>query len=296
VTTPAGGGQSPESGEQPDTDIAWDDVVDVICVGSDPGPVAHAIAAVGSGLRVLVVARPDAWDTDTAAYIAEMTEELPALAEGPAVAVTSPLAIDVRAIGVRAIGVRAIDVRAIDAQPARGRVIDTFEGARLGEFAAQCWASPLGVLYTDVYPPAALGATPMRTGADLRIEAIVIGTCAPDCAPAEWLAARALDDGIRPDRDVMWTRVVVEFGRVAGVELDCASGPVLVRAMEGVALPTARHPPDPPAQPGLPAAEVAIVGLAAGRFSRVELLLADHSSGMRKDRNPELGAPDGLGP
>ena len=105
MTTPAGGGQSPESGEQPDTDIAWDDVVDVICVGSDPGPVAHAIAAVGSGLRVLVVARPDAWDTDTAAYIAEMTEELPALAEGPAVAVTSLL---------------AIDVRAIDGKPARG--------------------------------------------------------------------------------------------------------------------------------------------------------------------------------
>ena len=42
---PAGGGQSPEPGEQPDTEIAWDDVVDVICVGSDPGPVAHAIAA-----------------------------------------------------------------------------------------------------------------------------------------------------------------------------------------------------------------------------------------------------------
>lgn len=273
---PAGGGQSPEPGEQPDTEIAWDDVVDVICVGSDPGPVAHAIAAAGSGLRVLVVARPDVWDTDTAAYIAEMTAELPELAEGPAVAVT---------LG-----------RAIDAQPARGRVIDTFEGARLGEFAAQCWASPFGVLYTDVYPPAALGATPMRTGADLRIEAIVIGTCAPDCAPADWLAARALDDGIRPDRDVMWTRVVVEFGRVAGVELDSASGPVLVRAMEGVALPTARHSLDPPAQPGLPAAEVAIVGLAAGRFSRVELLVADHCCGMRKDRNPELGAPDGLGP
>ncbi len=272
----AGGGQSPEPGEQPDTEIAWDDVVDVICVGSDPGPVAHAIAAAGSGLRVLVVARPDVWDTDTAAYIAEMTAELPALAEGPAVTVT---------LG-----------RAIDAQPARGRVIDTFEGARLGEFAAQCWASPLGVLYTDVYPAAALGATAMHTGADLRIEAIVIGTCAPDCAPAEWLAARALDDGIRPDRDVMWTRLVVEFGRVAGVELDSASGPVLVRAMEGVALPTARHSSAPPAQPGLPAAEVAIVGLAAGRFSRVELLVADHSSGMRKDRNPELGAPDGLGP
>jgi hypothetical protein len=238
--------------------------------------VAHAIAAAGSGLRVLVVARPDVWDTDTAAYIAEMTAELPAPPEGPAVAVT---------LG-----------RAIDAQPARGRVIDTFEGARLGEFAAQCWASPLGVLYTDVYPPAALGATPMRTGADLRIEAIAIGTCAPDCAPAEWLAARALDDGIRPDRDVMWTRVVVEFGRVAGVELDTASGPVLVRAMGGVALPTARHPPERPAQPGLPAAEVAIVGLAAGRFSRVELLVADHCCGMRKDRNPELGAPDGLGP
>ena len=74
----------------------------------------------------------------------------------------------------------------------------------------------------------------------------------------------------------MWTRLVVEFGRVAGVELDSASGPVLVRAIEGVALPTAWHSSDPPAQPGLPAARVAIVGLAAGRFGRVELLVADH--------------------
>ena len=53
MITPAGGGQSPEPGEQPDTEIAWDDVVDVICVGSDPGPVAHAIAAAGSGLRAV---------------------------------------------------------------------------------------------------------------------------------------------------------------------------------------------------------------------------------------------------
>lgn len=233
----------------PDTEIAWDDVVDVICVGPDPGPVAHAISGVHRDRRVLAVARPDTWDAATADYIAEMTAELSTPPPGPPVPITRP--------------------RVIDAPAVRGRPIDTFEGFRLREWAAQCWASPLGVLYTDV-----VDATLVHTDDNRCFEGVVVGTSSPDCALGEWLAMQARADGIGPDPDVTWRRAIVEYGRVAGVELDTASGPVLVRTLDGVALPTAPGGGDSARQPDLPdgTGAVAIVGRPAGRFGRVQLL------------------------
>lgn len=249
VNRRAAGVRSPESTEWPDTEIAWDDVVDVICVGLDPGPLAHAISGVQRGRRVLVVARPDTWDTDTAGYIAEMTAELPTPPPGPPVPFARP--------------------RVIDAPITRGRPIETFEGSRLRDWAAQCWASPLGVLYTDV-----VDQTLVVTDESRCFEGVVIGTYSPDCALEEWLAVQARADGVRPDPDVTWRRAIVEYGRVAGVELDTASGPMLVKTLDGVALPVAPGDGGPAPQPDLPdvAGAVAIVGRPAGRFGRVQLL------------------------
>jgi hypothetical protein len=249
VNRRAAGGRSPEPTEAPDTEIAWDDVVDVICVGTDPGPVAHAISGVHRDRRVLVVARPDTWDADTAGYIAEMTAELPTPPPGPPVALTRP--------------------RVIDAPAVRGMPIDTFEGARLRDWAAQCWASPLGVLYTDV-----VDETLVHTDEGRCFEGVVIGNYSPDCALEEWLAVQAGADGVRPDPDVTWRRAIIEYGRVAGVELDTASGPVRVRTLDGAALPTAPRGGDPAPLPDLlgGAGAVAIVGFPAGRFGRVQLL------------------------
>ena len=243
----------------PDTEIAWDDVVDVICVGPDPGPVAHAISGVHRDQRVLVVARPGAWDADTAGYIAEMTAELPTPPPDPPVAVTRPRVTDAPVTRPR-----------VTDAPVRRRPIDTFEGSRLRDWAAQCWASPLGVLYTDV-----VDATLAHTEESLCVEGVAIGTYSPDCALEEWLAVQARAVGIRPDPDVTWRRAIVEYGRVAGVELDTASGPVLVRTLTGLALPTAPGGGHPAPQPDLPdgAFAVAVVGRPAGRFGRVQLLL-----------------------
>jgi len=60
---------------------------------------------------------------------------------------------------------------------------------------------------------------------------------------------------------------------VAGAELTTSSGPLLVRALDGVALPTLPAE-TAAAQPDLGAVdlEVAIVGRPAGRFGHVELL------------------------
>jgi len=244
-------GEFPEPDDEPETELDWDEVVDVICVGSDPGPTAQAISGVQCGRRVLAVVRPQAWDTDTAAYIAEMTADL----TPPESRVQFPLT-------------RA---RPAESEPARGRVIDTFLGAHLRDWAAQCWASPFGVLYTD---PFGIDTSPMITDEGLRIEAAVVGSYPPDRPLADWLAAQARDHDVQADPGIALQRLIMEYGRVAGAELTTSSGPLLVRALDGVALPT--PPAETAAVPsdlGAADLEVAIVGRPAGRFGHVELLV-----------------------
>jgi hypothetical protein len=264
VTKRAGGARPPEPEEPPASDIGWDEVVDVVCVSFAPGPTAQAISGAQRGLRALSVAQPQIWDADAAAYIAAMTVGLPAAATVPGPALTC--------------------ARPVDDEPARGRVIDTFAGAQLRDWAELCWASAFGVLYTDVV---GTGMTPMRTDDDVRIVASVVGyrsdADGSGRALADWLAAQAREHEVQPDPDVRLQRLIFEYGRVAGVELGTGSGPLLVRALDGVALPTApldAVPPDAvPSDAGRsvrPApGEVAIVGRPASRFGRVDLLIPD---------------------
>jgi len=239
-----------ESEDEPESELDWDEVVDVICVGADPGPTAQAISGAQCGRRVLAVARPQIWDTDTTAYIAEMTADL----TPPESRAQLPFS-------------RA---RPVEPEPARGRVIETFIGAHLREWAAHCWASPFGVLYTD---PFGIDTTPMITDDGLRIEAAVIGTYRPDRPLVDWLATHARDHDVQPDPGLVLQRLIIEYGRVAGAELTTPSGPLLVRAIDGVALPTATPDTDWAARSDLGGdLEVAIVGRPAGRFGRVELL------------------------
>ena len=68
--------------ERPDTDVAWDEVVDVICVGSSPGVLAYAICCVAADLDVVLVGAAGEPDPQAAAWYAAMTEDLPAPTEG----------------------------------------------------------------------------------------------------------------------------------------------------------------------------------------------------------------------
>ena len=250
MTKRAGGVEFPEPEDEPESELDWDEVVDVICVGADPGPTAQAISSVQCGRRVLAVTRPPVWDVDAAAYIAEMTADLML----PESRVHVPLT-------------RA---RPVESEPARGRVIDTFIGAHLRDWAAQCWASPFGVLYTD---PFGIDTSPMITDDGLRIEAALVGTYRPDRLLADWLADEARDHDVQPDPGLALGRLITEYGRVAGAELMTPSGPLLVRALDGVALPTPSAETDAAhSDLGAVELEVAIVGRAAGRFGNVELL------------------------
>jgi len=250
VTTRARDREFPEPEDEPESELDWDEVVDIICVGADPGPTAQAISGVRCGRRVLAVLRPQTWDVDTAAYIAEMTADL-----------TPPESC---------VHIPFTRARPAESDPARGRVIDTFRGAHLRDWAALCWTSPFGVLYTD---PFGIDTTPMITDDGLRIEAAVVGPYPPGQSLADWLAAHARDHDVQPDPGVALQRLIIEYGRVAGAELTTSSGPLLVRALDGVALPTLPAE-TAAAQPDLGAVdlEVAIVGRPAGRFGHVELL------------------------
>ena len=261
MTKRARGEEFPEPESQPETDLEWDEVVDIICVGTDAGPTAQAIVGIQCGRQVLAVARPQIWDTDTASYFAEMTADLTPPEPGRQVPLTR--------------------AQPVEAEPARARVIDTFVGAHLRDWAGQCWATPFGVLYTDAF---GIDTAAMRTAEGLRIEAAVVGDYPSGAQPssralADWLAAQAREYDVQPDPDLSLQRLIIEYGRVAGAELRTASGSLLVRSMNGVALPsddrdTASSEADWAARPDLGDVdlEVAIVGRPAGRFGRVELL------------------------
>ncbi len=247
------------------SEVDWDDEVDVLCVGSGPGVLAHAIACAASDADVLMAdaaAPVDVRDAETLAYLSAMTEDL-----GPITPVDTDLELPV---------IRAEPVQA--AATDRRATIEPFIGSRLRDFAAHCVASPFGVLYTQI-PES--DRTAMRTDGDEIVQAASVGTFragADEVGPAliEWLDAHARERGIARDTDSTVRRLIFENGRVAGAALTTPSGETLVRAAWGVAMSTRSVPGAPqwPVQPDLrdTVADVAVVACTAGRFGRVALL------------------------
>ena len=253
--------QDPAGPDAWESELHWDDEVDVLCVGSGPGVVAHAVFSAGMGADVLLVDAAAPTDADTLAFLGSMTDDL-----GP----VTPAGADLEASVLRAEPVPArTDPRA---------PIEPFIGARLREFALRCVASPFGVLYTEV-PDA--GWTAMGTEAGDTVQVASVGAFragveAPAAALTAWLDEQAYACGVARAADSVAQRLIFENGRVAAAELAVPSGTTLVRALAGVALST-RSAPDGgewPAQPELGGrtAEVALIARTAGRFGRLVLL------------------------
>lgn len=256
--------QDPAGPDAWESELHWDDEVDVLCVGSGPGVVAHAVFSAALGADVLLVdaaAPTDVTDADTRAFLGSMTDDL-----GP----VTPAGAD-------------LEVAVLRAEPVPARTdprapIEPFIGARLREFALRCVASPFGVLYTEV-PDA--GWTAMGTEAGDTVQVASVGAFragveAPAAALTAWLDEQAHACGVARAADSVAQRLIFENGRVAGAELAAPSGTTLVRALAGVALST-RSAPDAgewPAQPELGGrtADVAIIARTAGRFGRLALL------------------------
>lgn len=238
----------------------WDEVVDVICVGPNPGVLAYGICCAEADLDVLLVESPAVPDLVLTSLIAAMTEDL---GDGPPdgdLVVTTVVPEPVPAPSGRRATMKA----------PRDAPLETFVGHQLREFSAGCLASPYGVMFTEV--PDIL--TPMRTETGQSVTAAILGRYRPPLAAA--LREQADECGlVAGDRLVA---LIVEDGRIAGATIDTPSGTLLVGATSGIAIsvgPSPAEVPEPaePAEPD-PGAdlEVAVVGRRFGRFARVGLI------------------------
>ena len=235
----------------PDSGVAWDDTVDAICVGTSPGVLAYAVCCAAHGLDVLLVHPPDEPDQQTAAWYAAMTEDLtPTVSPGREYAGEGRQGFSFERVAPMP-------------EPTGKRVkLEPFVGEHLRQWSAHCSSSPLGVMLTEI--PELL--VPMRTEDGATITAAFLGEI-HDGDVLTWLADRAREVGIA-ESDGTMSAMVLEEGRIAGVELDDGT---LVATTGGLAFPVAAEALVPDV-PGLGGSTVAIVGRPAGRFARVDLL------------------------
>lgn len=239
-----------ESGDG-QTDLDWDEAVDVLCVGAGPGSLAYGILCDAAGLEVLIVESPHL-DPQTREFCDAMTADLGGCPPALELAVNR--------------------AETVAAPSGRGVKLETFDGEQLRQWSARCFASPFGVLLTEV---PALEA--MRTDAGESITAGLIAGYQPDPgqpgpALSRWLRERAA--GLfAPEEDRLGGLVVAE-GRIAGVTLDTTDGTRRIGTAAGLAIAVGPALDCWPAQPELAGvtAAVAVVSRWAGRFARVELL------------------------
>lgn len=240
------------------SDLHWDEVVDVICVGPGLGVLAYGLCCAADDLDVLLVEPPMEPEEVLGGLVAAMTEDLgePPPDGGLAVTVVGPESTPTPS------GRRATMKSPLDAP------LEPFVGHRLRDFSARCLASPYGVMFSQV--PDLLA--PMRTDTGEPITAAVLGGYRAPLAAS--LREKAEASGlVAQDRLV---GLVVTGGRIAGAALETASGRKwLVCATAGIAI-SVGPPPTESAEPrdaDLAAdLEVAVVGRRFGRFARVELI------------------------
>ncbi len=246
--------------EQTESEIGWDETVDVLCIGIGPGVLAYGIFCAASDLEVLIIECADL-DPQTGDWRSDMTEDLD--------------------VGQSDASLSLIRAEPVPVQPINDRTkLEPFVGEHLRQWSAGCLASPFGVMFTEV-PDLDV----MRTPEGQSITAGIVGGYRGADGPpgptlVRWLRENA--EGLFAPADDRLDGLVVEDGRIAGVILDTADGPRRIGVTRGLALSLGVEPECWPDQPELAGLEVdvAVVGRKAGRFARVELLAGmSNSSG-----------------
>ncbi|MGE0218243.1 hypothetical protein [Mycolicibacterium sp.] len=265
-------------------DLGWDDEVDVVCTDAGVAGLAAAIAAVEAGAEVFLADAsvhqslsaplnqrgwfdPDTEHSESAAYLAELSADL-------------DLAI-----------LRQVDpdlpIRLVRAHLApAGKGVPPLFGSELRQWAARCIPSPSGYIYTRM---ADRISTATEAADGERFDVAEIGTMTPDPddvagSVTGWLWDRARDCGVVAESHIAFDHLVIAEGMVAGAAFRTADGQVTVRARHGVLLCRAGFPGGASTlAPGAVGAEfrVALVGKAASRFGRVELLTSDPAASVR---------------
>ena len=193
-----------------DDDPHWDQVVNVICVGTGSGLDGYAMVCAAADLEVLSVAvPPEGLDAATDDYLSAMTAGLD--------------------VGLPPEEPGMLHACAVDPPRGRGVRLAPFVGEDLRVWSSRCLASSSGVMMTHV-PDHIL--IPMRTTDGELITAAMVPPDHEITAPAETFAALAYADGV-----------------IAGALLDGPSGRRAVRADRGIAFavgPVAAPPITPP--------------------------------------------------
>jgi hypothetical protein len=230
-----------------DSGTDWDEVVDVICVGTGPGVLAYAICCAAADLDVLFVRPPAVPDQQATAWCTAMTEDLggtPASRPSFSFARLAPAPA-----------------------PAGKRVVlEPFVGEHLRQWSAQCIRSAFGVMFTQV-PDLLL---PMRTDDGRCVTAAFLAEFSAGEDLESWLGDIAAEMGLSAPECAMTAMIPVD-GRIAGVQVDDGAR---IAATGGLVLPVdGAERPDailPSAAPGV--LTVGVLGRPAGRFAMVDVV------------------------
>lgn len=234
-------------------EAGWDDEVDLICVGPDSVALAVAIAADAAGRDVLLVDSVGVADAETLAGRLGLTGDSAEYLD----AVTDDCGALVPAGPPEPLMVRS----AADPLGPRPSGIVTFSGAALRNWAAECLASPNGLLST--------------TAAEHDAATVVVGQLDPGRTPdiAAWLRERAAD--LTADVTATLTALELCGGQVAGVSVSTPDGVTRIRAVEGVVIanrPAGPLPDGVPEElPSAGTAELVLLTRPFSRFARLEL-------------------------
>ena len=234
--------------EPGESDIDWDETVDVLCVGDGPGALAYGILCTAADLDVLIIECAEL-DPQTRDWHSDMTADL----DG----------------GQPDACLSLMRAEPVPVQPINDRTkLEPFVGEHLRQWSAGCLASPFGVMFTQI--PELL--VPMRTAGGESITAALLGDFPGDRAADDlvaWLWDYARELGVAETENHM-AAMRFEGGRAAGIELDDG---YLLATSGGFALPVGPETshPDLPDVSGEGYA-VAIMGRPAGRFATVDLI------------------------
>jgi hypothetical protein len=281
----------------------WDLEVDLVCTGSGAAGLAAAISAVDFGGDVFVAASTHSdhsADVETARAVAERLHPWLGghVSDLETTEYLAALSSDLEPMRAGS-GEAGLPISVVDEMPVGSRrVVAPFFGARLGEWAARCLASPYGFLHTRVSD---WRTTTMHAATGELIEVAEIGSITPDPVDVggsvlEWLTAQAHDRGIGIERDCSLHRIVFEDGDVVGAVFTTSDGPLAIRARHGVTVATGlpQLGTAPPQQPSARDTDlrVCLVSRHASRFGRLELLTSQpgthDAAGTCREGNRQL--------
>lgn len=266
--------------------MKWDEEVDLVCTGSGTAGLASAIAVADMGGDVFVADSADGGTAGGSAITSAVHRISPWLGVGFSDAETNDYFAAVSSdLGPLPRSARDLDVPIrVVSQPSSapsGRVVAPFVGARLGDWAARCLASPYGYLHSRAsdWHSSTVQASDGDMIAVAEIGSMTPGPGSIGASVHDWLLAQAHDRHIAVHSGSVLQRIVFEEGAVVGAVFSTPEGPLAVRARHGVTVTAGAAHVGSAGSDRLPAGDAALrvclVSKHASRFGRVELLTSD---------------------